>query len=621
MTTTTSSAFTPSDPNSIYRRLHAILQSSEDPEIRRAWGTSLKQGTAERLLQTFVRAVEMSQYSIDRATEERHLDTAMLESSIRAILRDMDVRAMRKIPAGIDVYVSRSTDPSVSEVVPAFSQFTGGGKTLYSRYPIIFGAGESVVQARLYVGTIRTAAFTSSGQDFQEWLSPEGNFTVSDGRESHNGVEYSDTIVKVSGTPVRVSEHDQWWDMLQDSDKAVKDRTTSDGRCQLVFGDSKYGYLPPAGALVQVQYVVTNGAADNVGVFNSNMALVNNPSITAYPITVKVGGVIKTSSITGGANEIPADTYRKTGPLLFASSGSAIRRKTAQAWAVNYPGVADALVLGQSKVNPSDRRYMNVLQACILKGGEGIDPNDYTMSASEASGWLQHFNRRRPNVSGHIIFNSPIPSSPNLDIVLECMPYVTLALAEEAARQAITDLYAYKPGTLRGTILVSDLSDAAKYSTEGIKGVRHNGSINDLVTYARSPQLSLSGEPTDGDKVQAGEYVFYALSICEVYEGSELLVERSSPSNPIVYNAMGTSNPQLTIKPVVGAIGYEIYCRAPGSDTFNLIHTLDSKNYTFTLLPTTEFKSELMPKSQPTSFRFPKLGNLKITAVYVDSEW
>lgn len=621
MVTTTSAAFTPSDPNAIYRQLYSILQSSEDPHIRQVWGASVKQGTSDRLLQTFVRAVEMAQYSIDRATEERHLDTAMLESSIRAILRDMDVRTMRKIPAGLNLYVSRSTPTNVSRVIPAFSQFTGGGRTFYNRYPVQFGVGETVAPARFYVGTIRTETFISSGEDFQEWLSPEGNFTVSDGRESHRGVEYSDTIVKVAGTPVRVAEHDQWWDMLQDTDKAVRDRTTSDGRCQLVFGDSKYGYLPPAGANVQVQYVLTNGSADNSGIFNSNLIMISDSTITAYPVTSASGSTVPSASINGGANEIPADTYRKTGPLLFASAGTATRRKTAQAWAVNYPGVADALVLGQAKINPNDRRYMNVIQACILKGGDGIDPNDYTMSASDASGWLQHFNRRRPSVSGHVVFHSPVPSSPKLDIVLECMPYVTLALAEEAARQAIRDLYAYKPGTLRGTILLSDLTDSAKYSTQGIKGVRHNGQINDLVTYSRAPLLALSAEITTGQKAANGEYVFHVIAICDVYEGATLIEERSAPSNAIVYNANGTANPQVSFNPVVGAKRYEIYCRRPGTTTYNRVAELDSRTFEFTLTGQSTFSTTLMPMAQPVAFRFPKLGDLKVTAVYAENEW
>ena len=622
MTTTTSNAFVPSDPEAIYRQLYVILQSSEDADIRRVWGQALKQSTTERLLRMIVRAVEMSQYAIDRSTEERHIDTALLESSIRSILRDMEVRALRKIPAGINVFVSRSTAISASYTIPAFTQLSGGGKTFYTRYPIRFEVGESVVQARVYVGEIKVDSFISTGATFQEWLSPVDGFKVSDGRESYKGVEYSDLIVSVSGSPVRVTEYDQWWDMVQDSDKAVKDRTTIDGRCQLVFGDGNYGYLPPPNTLVQIQYIVTEGSADNVGGFDSTLNMVGGDgTITAYPVSSGQGNTIASARVDGGADEVPASTYRKTGPLLFASAGAAVRHKSVQAWAVNYPGIADALVLGQSKTHPNDRRYMNVLKVCLLKGGTGIDQEDYIPSSAEASGWLQHFNKRRSSVAGHIVFHAPVPSSPSLDIILECQPHVTLALAAESARQAISDLYQYKAGTLRGTILLSELFDVAKYSTEGIIGVRLNGNNSDLVTYARSPVLNLHSENNVAGAIAAGEYIFYVVSVVDVYEGSVKKSERSAPSNAIVYSATGAANPSISFNPVVGGQQYEIYCRRPGSETYNRVAVLGSRDYLFTMTAATQSDSVEMSTDQPLVFRFPKLGELNIQAVYQDKEW
>lgn len=623
MANTLSSAFTPADSDSIYRRLRTIMESAEDPDIRRVWQASLQQSTTERLLRTLVRAVEMALYAIDRATEERHIDTALLESTIRSILRDMDVRAMRKVPAGVNVYISRKSPTNVQRVIPAFTNFTGGGVVCYSRYPINFPIGVTVVKARLYVGTIKTAQFESDGTDYQEWLSPEDGFKVSDGRESINGVDYNDMIVSVSGTPVRVTEHDQWWDMFSESTKAVKDRTTIDGRCQLIFGDNQYGYKPALGTIVQIRYVLTNGSADNISTFSSTLTMSGDTDISAYPVFNQdnVGNNQFKLGISGGANEVPASNYRKTGPLLYASAGTATRRKSAQAWALNFPGIADALVLPQSKTDPNDRRLMNVKKVCLLKGGEGIDADDYLVDSTTASAWLHHFNVRRPNTVGDVAFYPPIPSMPKLDIVLECQPYVTLALAEESARQAIADLFKYKPGSLRRTILVSELFDKCMYSTTGISGVRHNGQLNDLVTYSRSPVVQLLAETSASPAIPTGEYVFYVLAVCEVYNETDLVSEKSAPSNPLVYAADGTITPTIKWDGIVGAIGYEIYCRFPNSTQYLQVATVDSKTFSFAFTPDVVPNTVEMPTAQPTQFRFPKLGELIVSAVYAESEY
>lgn len=619
MTTTNSRAFVPNDPNALFRELRNGFSAADNPDIRQAWGTSLQTSTGEKILRSFVHALELAQFSIARVHEERHMDTALLDSSIRALLRDMDVRCSRKTPAGVDVYISRSSaDISTTRLIPALTTFTGGGKVMYNRYPITIPANERVVQARLYVGTIKLGSFVSTGEDFQEWLSPEDQFHVSDGRESINGIIYSDIIVACNGTPVQITETDQWWDMVKESDKKVKDRTTIDGKLQVVFGDDQYGYKPAAGSLVQIYYVVTNGASDNEGSFDSVIIVPSDTSITAYPITTGEGDNIVSSRLSGGSNEVGTDTYRKTGPLLFSTAGTVVRSKSANAWATNFPGVVDGLILNQAQSNPNDRRLMNVLKVCLLKGGKGINPNDYLLSAPEASAWLQQFSKVRPQTSGSVVFYPPSPSSPPLDLVMLCEPYVNLALAEATASQAIEDLFRYKTGSIRGTILKSELYDAIKYSTRGVTGVRSNNLTTDIVTYSRAPISYLGQDHTTGGILPLGDYTYYVVAICDVYNGTTLIEERSNPSIGIIINTNGTSNPSITFDPVVGAKRYEVYGRAIGNPR---LAVLGANVYSFkdssSVTPST---SVFLSFDSPTMFRFPKLGVLKLRASYKTSE-
>jgi hypothetical protein len=605
----------------IARVLQQLLAQSIDPlnpQVRPTWNAILRSGTGQKIINMISQAVELSQYSIARAVEEINFDTAELDTSVRALVRSLGVRQSRKIPAGIDVTLDRQTTVG-SLSIPRFSKASGSGVSLYNREPIVFASGQRYATVRLYVGEVFTASFTGNGLDLQSYISEESDFRVSDGLTTlPNGAEYRDVLVVVGGTPVATTYRGIWLHPTA-TNPAVQDQTLADGAAYWVFGTSQFGVKPTTGTPVSITYVVTNGSADNNPTYNGVISLDGYPNVL---ISYTTGG------LSGGADETPVQSYKKVGPLLYASFDRAVTSEDHNAQAANYAGVIDALILGQSKTFPNDRRYMNVINITLLKGGEGIDPSDYVLSPSEYLAWQQYYSE----IMGfNLIMNrvDPVASSPDVEMTLVCANYADLSLCEEAARQAVARIYEYRYGILQSTIFLSDLVDAAKYSMDGILKVQIRKPSQDIVTYSRATKLSylLSTDDLDGNPftsfLPTGTYNYAIVAVSSVANGNVFVTESSGPSNrvSIYIDSSGTKNPIISWRPIVGATEYWVYGRGVGASNMYRMAVIpaDTLNYQDDNTDVPDTLYPLTAIAAPTAVRFPKLGDLKINAVYEDA--
>lgn len=585
------------------------------PQVQQVWNTLLRVSTGRKIVGLFGTVGEYCQYSIERAAQETGLETAELASSIRAIVRSLSVRMGRKIPAQIPVTLTRDQDPGViatqSLTLPRFVAFQAGSKRLYTRETLTFAAGQSTIQTVLYVGELVRTLVAATGQDFQTFVAPEDGFRVSDGQsiDPLTGTILRDVWVRVNGTPVDLT-HDGLWMHPSTVAPAVQDRTLTTGELELLFGTGQYGVRPSVGEQIDIVYALSNGSLDNDPAFGDQIGPLDT---NISPVTVTYG---PSEGLTGGADELPAETYRTAGPQFFAAGGRAVTEPDWNVTTIEWPTVIDGLTLGQRDTAPNDRRHMNVVTACLLK--RSTDPNDYLLDAGEYASWKQFFaSKVGPNLL--IRRMDPVPSNPGIELRVLCASFVDLNLARAAVERAVRDLFAYRYGSLGRTIFLGDLVTAARNALAGIRHVQVINPVTDIVTRARTTRMSYS---LQAGTIPAGIYNYAVVAECEVWNGSVLSTEFGTPAARLSVSLDGTRQPQLQWAPVTGATAYHVYGRGIGASNMGLMVSLAANVGQWvddgTVVPDMGDLLTAVPVPNQV-IRFPKLGTLTVTTAYEDA--
>lgn len=108
---------------------------------------------------------------------------------------------------------------------------------------------------------------------------------------------------------------------------------------ELLFGDGRYGRIPPLGSTIRATYLIGGGASGNVG---------------ANTITVVKGGVSASATVTnpqaasGGADRESIENARRQAPRVFRSMQRAVTAEDYIALAENVPGVARAIAVARA---------------------------------------------------------------------------------------------------------------------------------------------------------------------------------------------------------------------------------------------------------------------------------
>jgi Baseplate J-like protein len=113
----------------------------------------------------------------------------------------------------------------------------------------------------------------------------------------------------------------------------------ADDEAELLFGDGRYGQIPPLASPIRATYLVGGGAAGNVG---------------ANTITVVKSGVNLSTKVTnpqaasGGADRESIESARRQAPRVFRSMQRAVTAEDYRALAETVPGVARAIAVARS---------------------------------------------------------------------------------------------------------------------------------------------------------------------------------------------------------------------------------------------------------------------------------
>jgi hypothetical protein len=353
---------------------------------RATWNDLLTSSTGQTLIEMMAAVGTFNQFAVEVAAREGFLHTAVRESSIYAITRMLGVRINRKNPAGCDVRLSRGGDSAYPRLIPKFTQFTVNGQPFFNRNAIMFNAGATTADGKLFEGTVKTQTIPADSTSFREIYLNEPGFIVSN----------TDVQVELVNPSLNTSE---LWEVIDDGiwtagpdDPVYYDATSGLGDTVLAFGDGHSGRLPSIGSNIVITYTTTNGRVGNNGGRGLEIQLSTAPDIQG----------VTTSVISGGADQKDSTYYKFLAPHLYKARKRAVNPPDYRAITSSYPGVASVTIQAQKDIAPKDLRWMNVIRICILpEEGEAFSDSEWESflewfgTKSHAAIKIQKFNPRK----------------------------------------------------------------------------------------------------------------------------------------------------------------------------------------------------------------------------------
>lgn len=501
--------------------------------LRRAtWRGLIESSTGSILIESIAATGTMLMTAIQNAAEEQNSDTAKLDSSLKSIARTLGVRLQRKTPAQATVNLTIPAQ-ATTLTITAYTQWSASGRRLFNREAIVFLPGQTTKTVTLYEGVIQNYAFTGDGTPFQiYWLNIPG-FTVSD----------RDVVVTADNQPVRVANDALWHyknvtpGVPTDLTRVVQDRTLPTGELELCFGNSLYAFQPPNASVIDVTYVVTNGALGNdAGFVDQDVRCESQPLVSG----------VSTSALINGVNEPSAEVYRNS-PLVYASYGRAVSIDDHEALSLQYDNVVDSRHFGQQLIAPNVKDFMNVVYVYTLQS----DGTQFTQPEFDA--WLEWFKPKAPPLT-YLRKNAvtiPVTVTANVTIRNTGDPQTV----HSAIQAAVAALFTPKGGYLGRNLHLSDVYDAIKDADQSIDTVDLLSPTANIICRIDPPGAPVLASSNAGGTLTPGTTYTYAVSALN--SQGETFASAISQIIP----AAGQNRVTITWQPVPGATGYKVYGR------------------------------------------------------------
>lgn len=464
------------DFDDIKRQLQAKLANKE------SWRDLLTSSTGDAIIEFCASLGTFDQFSIESALQEAYFETAKFKSSIYAKARSQGVRLSRKLPAGILVNLDRDAQQTTASYnIQEYSQFVIDGTPFFNRTAITFPEGVYSQQVTLYQGKPKIVSLYGTGNTFQRFISEEKDFSVSD----------TDVKVSLNNLSIPVTQRGLWH--YKNSDKAVQDRTTKDGRLILTFGNALYATLPKVGDVVTVSYVVTEGSAKNNSFIDTDVTYEADSNIKGVAI----------SNTSGGANQPAPEVYKYISPHIYSGGDKAITHNQYNAYARNYPGVIDAQLVGQRVIAPGVKEYMNLVRASLLTSSEWSD-TDFTNFVNKFYEFSMH--------PIEIYRQNPLPRNFIIKADIGVKQYGDATEVKQVVTAVLSELVKLKYGSIGGRLYVSDIYHAIQQSHQDIRFINLISPETNIISNLGI--LNLTGYPSIGaSALPEGSYTYWITAV------------------------------------------------------------------------------------------------------------
>lgn len=447
-----------------------------------AWKDTIVASQGLTLIDMIAGVGASNQFYIEMGAREGFPSSAVRESSVYAATRMLGVRISRKLPASVPCYLTNET--STAKVISPLSQFSVGPRFFFNRSQIVIPAGATVTAIPLYEGQIRTKEFdlaTIPDLGFNEFHLNEPGFGVSD-------IDLQVTTYDLSTlqTDIWFPTEDSLFELTA-TQRVFFDNTTGEGDAVLTFGDGQFGRQLPTLGTLTVKYAVTEGAEASRSI--------TEPKIKVTLGTEPLINGETSAQVSGGASNKPAIYYKLYGPNAFRARKRIISIADYNAVTNLYPGIADAVALGQRDIAPNDITYMNVIRICLLPEVAdtmgGVNPNPQSQAWRDFLQWLEKKKHKAVQIQTWNPVKIVVSVSVTVAILAQYDPDTIRARAVEA----IKNIFKRRPGTLGRRLAYSDISDVCK-RLEGVDYVVVHNPTEDVVPDSQLKYVDLDAEPT-----------------------------------------------------------------------------------------------------------------------------
>lgn len=431
--------------------LQLTSKLSEDP----VWYDAITAATGQTLIRFVAAGITYSQFSIERALQEAFPQYASSDSSIYATTELLGVRVRRVIPATVTVQLTR-LDAALLLELPALTPFTINNVQFFNREAIIFPIDIRTVDVVLAQGIVYTSTLIANGQPSQD-------------------IEIGDGTKDISDTDVYVTVGDRVWKRVTDgpwryaeTDEVFFETTSPSSNIMLTFGDNSFGKMPTINSVIAVKWVRTLGEVAHHFVSGLEVDY-NGPSIDN-----QIEGITLTN-ITNARNMALADFYARMAPHMYSRRDRAVRRSDYRSFAVEYPGVKDALFRGQAELGPHKRSMMNVVGATLL-----------TETAFNAAGWdaFVEYMQGVGIFQCEFLRMDPTPINVEITANVYCSQRASLSTVQQLLISNVQKLFQYRLGWIGYPIYMSDITNV-------LEGVGETGGLVEFVELL-SPTTNLT---------------------------------------------------------------------------------------------------------------------------------
>ena len=415
------------------------------------------------------------QFNIYTAARQAFYQTAGRDSSIYALARTQGIKIQRKQSATLTAQITNGYTQAV--VVAPYSEHRVGNVKFYNKrqYTMSPGATVSVI---LTQGEVKRREFI--GASYTEYQLGELGFNVT-----------SDILVSVTDTGSQTTytfkEADGGLFEYDGDDRVYFESTTSQGDVSFIFGDGEFGAALPINSRIKVQYVTSDGETHN--------GIMPGAKVVYSQLPLIRGTTSETS--VGGAHQKEASFYKHFGATMYRARKKYIGEREIRAAVLDYPDVADCVILGQREIAPDDKTWMNTMRICVLPANSdtwgGANPNPKSGNWQQFSDWLspklhslaevQHWNPTKVFVEVDVLVAVHTWAASNSEQI------------RDQINENILKLFRKRPGILKRRVTKSDIEKACRL--DGVDYIEVNSPIeNSVVLDEPTSYCVLGREPS-----------------------------------------------------------------------------------------------------------------------------